>query len=197
MVIREMLKKEANTFILVGSAFGACFFGGGYYFSMKEKYEREVAILQLQVTHEREQRELHDDVMMQKLNHERDQQALSILHLRRQHEKLIKDTQVDIQKWIFDLVFHGDYELFQADVKKELIKQKPLSNTISDLKKKESTLREHIGQDSDSYVSINIKDTLGNILTSLSVSSQISVGDLKYLLEDHLYIPPLSPDIIL
>jgi hypothetical protein len=45
---------------------------------MKERYERQVESLKLRLEHEGRVRELHDDYMVQKMNHERDQQALAM-----------------------------------------------------------------------------------------------------------------------
>ena len=54
---------------------------------------------------------------MQKIHHERDQQALAILHLRRDHDELIREVQVDIQRFLFDVMFHGDYESYRTEMK--------------------------------------------------------------------------------
>jgi len=56
----SMISKEANTLLVTGGAISAVFFGGGHYFSQKERYEREVEALTLQLRHERDMREVHE-----------------------------------------------------------------------------------------------------------------------------------------
>ena len=41
------------------------------------------------------------------MNHERDQQALSLLHLRRDNEKAIAEARIEQQRWVMELAFHG------------------------------------------------------------------------------------------
>ena len=59
-------------------------------------------------------RELHDEYMAQKMNHERDQQARAILHARRDSEKMVKRSQAEMERWMFDMSFHGDYQKFST-----------------------------------------------------------------------------------
>jgi hypothetical protein len=56
----KLLSRESNTLLVAGGALSAVFFGGGHYFSQRERYEREVEALTLQLRHEREMRELHE-----------------------------------------------------------------------------------------------------------------------------------------
>ena len=50
------------------------------------------------------------------MNHERDQQALSLLHLRRDNEKAINEARIEQQRWVMELAFHGDYEKYRDDL---------------------------------------------------------------------------------
>ncbi|KNC81078.1 hypothetical protein SARC_06581 [Sphaeroforma arctica JP610] len=107
-----------NSLLVLGTGASGIFLAGGYYFSMQEKYERLIEKIQLQLERERMTRELHDDRMMDRLNHERDQQSLALTHLRRSYEGAIHAMRVENQKLLFDIAFHGDYEKFRTDVEK-------------------------------------------------------------------------------
>ena len=76
MMFKEFVKlvsRDANALLVLGGSVTGVFMTGGYYFSMKERYERQVEALKLQLEHERDVRQLHDEYMAQKMNHERDQ----------------------------------------------------------------------------------------------------------------------------
>ena len=38
--------------------------------------------------------------------------------MRRDNEKQLNAAQLEIQRWIFDMSFHGDYEKFRADMER-------------------------------------------------------------------------------
>ena len=44
----------ANALLVIGGGATSVFLAGGYYFSMKERYERQVEALNLQLVHERQ-----------------------------------------------------------------------------------------------------------------------------------------------
>lgn len=191
--LSDVLRRESNTLLLLTGVFSGAFLGGGYYFSMREKYEKQVAALELQLEHEKNIRELRDDFMLQKFNHERDRLSLSTLHLRRLNEHVIHQTQIDQQRWYFDLLFHGDYELFRTQVA-----EKDVSTFFSSLNKcKNDEEKQQYSNGSDTVlpydperrITLKIKDHNEYSLTTLDVPLNTVVGDLKYIIEDHLYIP--------
>ena len=71
----ELIGPHANALLVLGGSSASLFFAGGYYFSMQARYEAQVSALKLQLSHERQFREQNDDFMLQKMRHERDQQA--------------------------------------------------------------------------------------------------------------------------
>jgi len=125
--------------------------------------------------------------MLQRLNHERDQQALAILHLRRDHENLIRGVQREQQRFLFDLVFHGDYEKYREKLELE-IKQSHFLGRIAE--RDIEMMMTTTDQQDDKYISICVKDSMGKLLTTLSVERHVSLGEFKYALEDRLLIPP-------
>jgi hypothetical protein len=210
--MRETLAKEANSLLVVGGGASALFLCGGYYFSMKERYERQVEALVFQLEKERQSRELHDELMVQKLNHERDQQALAILHLRRDTEKLVYQAQHEHDKLLFDLCFHGDYDKFRQDVGETIGSVTGGDTRVPDFvgqlveRSVAAEVRSHVSSEKQpdyaeaarldtagtekKPVNVRVKDTTGKVIASLSVPTGMSIGDVKYEIEDRTFIAP-------
>eukprot|EP00811_Abedinium_folium_P034625 NODE_7491_length_1573_cov_17.003458.p1 GENE.NODE_7491_length_1573_cov_17.003458~~NODE_7491_length_1573_cov_17.003458.p1 ORF type:complete len:410 (+),score=96.48 NODE_7491_length_1573_cov_17.003458:137-1366(+) len=118
--VLRFLSQEATSLMMVGGGVSGVFFAGGYYFSMKEKYERQVEALMLQLTHEKQVREMQNEMVMLKLNQMRDQQALTTMQVRRETDVSIISSKMELQRWLFDMAFDGDYEEYRADLEKAM-----------------------------------------------------------------------------
>eukprot|EP00121_Abeoforma_whisleri_P015227 Awhi_evm1s14034 len=214
-----------NNILILSTSASGVFLAGGYYFSMQQKYERLIEKLQLQLERERLTREMHDDRMLERLNHERDQQSLALSHLRRSYEGAINDLQINMNKQLFDIAFHGDYEKFRDDVAKGIKDSVTstddnwtgdcdsvvgfsglISRTVAHevrreldrkLKDKEEKINMYSrgNDDPSGHVLLNVKNFFGTRLCELYVTNSLSVSDLKYIIEDETMIPPENQHI--